>query len=46
MNIKQQVYHINATAEDEQGGAGLGFNKSQREEVHDELVVPSLGRLL
>jgi hypothetical protein len=28
INIKQQVYRIGATAEDKQGGVGLGLNKS------------------
>jgi hypothetical protein len=46
INIKQQVYHIGAAAEDEQGGVGLGLNKSQSEEVRGKLTVPSLGRLL
>jgi hypothetical protein len=30
----------------EQGGVGLGVNKSQSEEVCGELAVPSPGRLL
>jgi hypothetical protein len=32
--------------EDEQGGVGLGLNKSQSEEVRDEPTVPCLRRLL
>jgi hypothetical protein len=32
--------------EDEQGGIGLGLNKSQSKEVRGKPVVPSLGRLL
>jgi hypothetical protein len=32
--------------EDEQGGVGLDLNKSQSEEVRDELIVPCLRRLL
>jgi hypothetical protein len=28
VNIKQQVYRIGAAAEDEQGGVGLGLNKT------------------
>jgi hypothetical protein len=31
---------------DEQRGVRIGLNKSQSEEVHGKLVVPSLGRLL
>jgi hypothetical protein len=46
INIKQQVYRISATVEDELGGFGLGLNKSQSEEVCGEPVVPSLGCLL
>jgi hypothetical protein len=46
INIKKQVYRINAVAEDEQGGIGLGLNKSQSDEVRGESTVPSLGRLL
>jgi hypothetical protein len=46
INIKQQVYRVGATMEDEQGGVGLGLNKSQGEEVRGELAVPSPGRLL
>jgi hypothetical protein len=41
INIKQQVYRIGTTIEDEQGGVGLGLNKSQSEEVHGEPAVPS-----
>jgi hypothetical protein len=46
INIKQQVYHIDVVAKDEQGGVGLGINKSQSEEVRGKPVVPSLRRLL
>jgi hypothetical protein len=41
INIKQQVYHISTTVEDEHAGVGLGLNKSQSEEVHGEPAVPS-----
>jgi hypothetical protein len=40
-NIKQQVYHIGAVVEDEQGGVKLGLNKSQSEEIHGKPVVAS-----
>jgi hypothetical protein len=43
INIKQQVYRIGTTVEDEQRGVGLELNKSQSEEVRGELVVPSTG---
>jgi hypothetical protein len=46
INIKQQVYRINAITEDEQGGVGLGLNKSQSEEVHGKPVIPSPRHLL
>jgi hypothetical protein len=46
INIKQQIYRINAAAEDEQGGVGLGLNKSQGEEVRGEPAAPSPGHLL
>jgi hypothetical protein len=46
INIKQQVYCIGTTMEDEQRGVGLGLNKSQGVEVHGEPTVPSLGHLL
>jgi hypothetical protein len=46
INIEQQVYRIDATAEDEQGGVRLGLNKSQSEEVRGKLAEPSLGHLL
>jgi hypothetical protein len=46
INIKQQVYRIGATAEDEQGGVGLGLNKSQSEEVRGEPALPYPGHLL
>jgi hypothetical protein len=46
INIKQQVYRIDAVMKDEQGGVGLGLNKSQGEEVCGEPAVPSLRRLL
>jgi hypothetical protein len=45
INIKQQVYRIDTTAEYEQGGVRLVPNKSQSEEVRGEPVVPSPGRL-
>jgi hypothetical protein len=41
MNIKQQVYRINAMIEDETGGVRLGLNKSQSEEVCGEPGVQS-----
>jgi hypothetical protein len=40
-NIKQQVYHIGVVVEGEQGGVGLGLNKSQSEEVRGKSVVVS-----
>jgi hypothetical protein len=46
INIKEQVYRIDAAAEDKQGGVGLGLNKSQSEEVCGEPTIPSLGHLL
>jgi hypothetical protein len=46
INIKQQVYHIDAAMEDLQGGVGLGLNKSKSEVVHSEPAVPSRGHLL
>jgi hypothetical protein len=46
INIKQQVYHIGPAVEDEQGGVGLGLNKSQSDELRGEPVVPSLRCLL
>jgi hypothetical protein len=46
INIKQQVYRIGATLEDEQEGVALGLTKSKSEEVRDNLVVPCPGRLL
>jgi hypothetical protein len=46
INITQQVYCISAVVEDEQGGVGLGLNKSQSEEVRGEPAVPSPGCLL
>jgi hypothetical protein len=41
VNIKQQVYRIGTAAEDEQGGVGLGLNKTQTEEVSGKPAVPS-----
>jgi hypothetical protein len=46
INIKQQVYCIDVMAKDEQGGVGLGINKSQSEEVRGKPVVSSPRRLL
>jgi hypothetical protein len=46
ISIKQQVYRISAAVEDEQGGVGLGLNKSQSEEVCGESAIPSPGHLL
>jgi hypothetical protein len=46
INIKQQIYRINAAADDEQGGVRLGHNKSQGEEVRGKPTAPSLGCLL
>jgi hypothetical protein len=46
ISIKQQVYCIGAAVEDEQGGVGLGLNKSQSEEVRGEPIVLSSGHLL
>jgi hypothetical protein len=46
INIKQQLYHIGAVAEDEQRGVRLGLNKSQDEEVCGEPAVPSSRHLL
>jgi hypothetical protein len=46
INIKQQVYRIDAAAEDKQGGVGFGLNKSQSEEVRGKLTIPSLRCLL
>jgi hypothetical protein len=45
INIKQQIYHIDATVEDEQGGVRLGLNKTHTEEIGGEPVVPSTGCL-
>jgi hypothetical protein len=46
INIKQQVYRISVVMEDENGGVGLGLNKSQSEEVRGEPAVPSSMHLL
>jgi hypothetical protein len=46
INIKQQVYHISVVSKDEQGGVGLGLNKSHSEEVRGEPVVPRSGHLI
>jgi hypothetical protein len=46
INVKQQVYHICATPEDEYRGVGLGLNKVQGGGVRGELVVSSPRRLL
>jgi hypothetical protein len=45
INIKQQVYCIGVVAEDEQGGVGLGLNKTQSDEVSSEPAVPSTEHL-
>jgi hypothetical protein len=37
INIKQQVYHIGAVAEGEQGGVRLDLNKTQRRYVANRL---------
>jgi hypothetical protein len=46
INIKQQVYHICAALEDEEGGVVLGLNKSQGGDLCGEPAIPSPGRLL
>jgi hypothetical protein len=46
INIKQQVYHIGATVEDEQRGVRLDLNKSHGEEVRGKPAVPSPRHLL
>jgi hypothetical protein len=45
INIKQQIYSIGTAAEDEQGGVGLGINKTQTEVIGGEPAVPSTRRL-
>jgi len=46
VDVEQQVDHIIAATEDEQGGVRLGLRESQGQQVCSKSTVPGMGRLL